>query len=166
MKFSHDKRLQRHKYDVTEEYLITWTGAYDKWKYWRLSENIYKAVSVLSGWWMVCFLFFFLITGICYCFLHQNLFSVLKEICNRSYFKIMPSSFSFWYKYSRLRFPVLSLHLTDKFSLTSHKSRHSFSPLSCSTTQQKHLSPNTHDSHFFFKTRMQHWHICVLCFLC
>ena len=50
MKFSHDERLQSHKYDITEEYLISWTGAYDKWKYWKLSENIYKAVSVLSAW--------------------------------------------------------------------------------------------------------------------
>lgn len=30
MKFSHDERLKNHKYDITEEYLITWTGAYDK----------------------------------------------------------------------------------------------------------------------------------------
>lgn len=30
MKFSHDTRLQSHKYDTIQEYFITWTGVCGK----------------------------------------------------------------------------------------------------------------------------------------
>lgn len=35
--------------DVIEEYFITGTGVYDKQKYWKASENIYKALTALFG---------------------------------------------------------------------------------------------------------------------
>lgn len=119
---------------------------------------------MISVTWVINGFFFFSDYWHFLMFLSSRYVYFVIKIYDRSYLKNNAQSFFILMQILKVEVHCsnLSSHLTHNFSLTPHNSRHTFSSLSCSTSHQKHLSPNTHDPHFFKNSNGALTYMCVM----